>query len=123
MISLPSLLLCGVYCASLVAGDSSFTSPAELDDAGTWNPAQNQILKVGDFFDIAWTTTEEIVTLIINQDNSPSTQIDYLPNSRKSLFLHLRKAKVRIDIFFRGHNPKIIQLESHNRWQRWTINI
>jgi len=84
MISSRFLLLSVLYGASLVAADSNFIYPVELDDAGTWDATKNEIVAVGTFFNIAWTTSEEIVTLIINQNESPTTEIDYLPNSRRS---------------------------------------
>jgi hypothetical protein len=45
------------------------------------NPILNAVYHVGDIFNIAWSTTEEVGTLIINQQNSSQTEIDYLPNS------------------------------------------
>jgi len=63
----------------LAADTVSFIYPGPLTNP---EPKANTfpILKVGQVVDISWTSSET-VDLIINQRNSPSTQIDRTPNS------------------------------------------
>jgi hypothetical protein len=62
---------------------SHFINPAD-EQVPDQNPSLNSVYHVGDVFNIAWSTPEEVVTLIINQQNSSLTEIDYLPNSGKT---------------------------------------
>ncbi|KAN0089970.1 hypothetical protein V8E51_018549 [Hyaloscypha variabilis] len=57
-----------------------FINPAD-EQVPDQNPSLSSVYHVGDIFNIAWSTPEEVVTLIINQQNSSLTEIDYLPNS------------------------------------------
>jgi hypothetical protein len=84
MASFLVLFLSIVYAAvfALAQGGGHFINPPEISNA-TPNPSTNSVYKVGDVLNIAWSTTYDVVTLVINQEKSSLTQIDYLPNSSK----------------------------------------
>ena len=67
------------FAARVALAQSQFINPPE--EKTPLSPSINSIYRVGDVVNIAWTTTEKEITLIINQLNSPLTEIDYLPNS------------------------------------------
>lgn len=65
---------------ALAQSSSHFINPPEAK-IPTQDSRINSIYRVGDIVNIAWSTPEPVVTLIINQANSSLTEIDYLPNS------------------------------------------
>jgi hypothetical protein len=66
---------------ALVSSDGSFISPPEATTSQSTNPANFPVYSVGDTLNLVWNDTYDLVTLIVNQLNSPLTQIDYLPDS------------------------------------------
>lgn len=60
-----------------------FIEPPALGSESS-DPRTFKVYAVGDILDVSWTansTSEATYDLVINQRNSPSTQIDRTPNS------------------------------------------
>jgi hypothetical protein len=69
---------------------SHFINPPE-EKIPDQNDNINSVYRVGDIVNIAWSTSEGLVNLIINQDNSSLTELDYLPNSGACFILSLAR--------------------------------
>ncbi|KAF4637265.1 hypothetical protein G7Y89_g814 [Cudoniella acicularis] len=76
-----SILLLSLAYSALTHANNAFISPPDYGNGGQ-SASKNTVYNVGDLINIAWNTTSSPVTLVINQLNSPATEIDYLPNSQ-----------------------------------------
>ncbi|KAH8754458.1 hypothetical protein BGZ57DRAFT_958317 [Hyaloscypha finlandica] len=65
---------------ALTGSTSHFINPPE-EKIPDQDANINSVYRVGDIVNIAWSTPEAVVNLIIHQDNSSLTEVDYLPNS------------------------------------------
>lgn len=78
------LLLWIIFSASfaLGLGNDHFINPPDLSSQ-TASLTSYPVYAVGDILAVSWVTTADVVDLVINQLNSPATQIDRTPNSGK----------------------------------------
>ncbi|KAL3417765.1 hypothetical protein PVAG01_10775 [Phlyctema vagabunda] len=76
------LLLFAVFLisCSFALADDGFINPPEESTENSL-PSNYQVYKVGDILEVSWSTEAAVVDLIINQRDSPATQIDRPPNS------------------------------------------
>jgi hypothetical protein len=76
------LLLGIIFSVSFVLGNDHFVNPPNLNSQTT-SLSSYPVYTVGDILDVSWVTTADVVDLVINQLNSPLTEIDRTPNSGK----------------------------------------
>ena len=76
------LLLGIIFSASFALGNDHFINPPDLSSQ-TASLSSYPVYAVGDILDVSWVTTADVVDLVINQLNSPLTEIDRTPNSGK----------------------------------------
>jgi hypothetical protein len=75
---------------ALTGSTSHFINPTE-EKIPDQDANINSVYRVGDIVNIAWSTPEAVVNLIIHQDNSSLTKVDYLPNSGACFILSLTR--------------------------------
>jgi hypothetical protein len=73
-------LLWIIILAPSTLGNDHFINPPDLSSQ-TGSFSSYPVYAVGDILDISWVTAAAIVDLVINQLNSPVTEIDRTPNS------------------------------------------
>jgi hypothetical protein len=76
------LLLLITFSASFAVKADHFVNPPDLSSQ-TASLSSYPVYAVGDILDVSWVTTADVVDLVINQLNSPLTEIDRTPNSGK----------------------------------------
>jgi hypothetical protein len=76
------LLLWIIFSASFALGKDYFINPPDLSYQIT-SLGSYPVCAVGDILDVSWVTAADVVDLVINQLNSPATEIDRTPNSGK----------------------------------------
>lgn len=76
------LLLLIIYSASSAGnpGEGYFINPPE-ESTPDPSPSFQPVYKVGDILEVSWSTDTDFVDLIVNQLNSPATEIDRPPNA------------------------------------------
>lgn len=76
------LLLWMLFAAAFARGNDHFVNPPDISSQ-TGPLSSYPVYAVGDIITVSWVTAADLVDLVINQLNSPLTQIDRTPNSRK----------------------------------------
>jgi hypothetical protein len=75
-------LLLWIICFAFFAlGSDHFINPPDFSSQKTTSPSSYPVYAVGDILDVSWVTAAGVVDLVINQLNSPPTEIDRTPNS------------------------------------------
>lgn len=107
------LLLWMTFFASFALGSDHFVNPPDLTSQNA--PLSSYpVFAVGDILDVSWVTDADVVDLVINQLNSPLTEIDRTPNSGKH-WTFIQKAVILTPDSFIDHRR--LHLENHDRWQ------
>ena len=71
----PGLLLWIIFSTSFALGNNHFVNPPDLNSQ-TVLLSSYPVYAVGGIIDVSWVTTADVVDLVINQLNSPLTEID-----------------------------------------------